>query len=114
MIILKNLYIIWIIIWGFGAILGYYMGYDATFTKMFFFLVILYLFPLLPYFYYLIYKKARNTKNIFIAIYCYLLLLLINRNNSNFELYLIIIVIHIIIFAIIYLIKRNKNENSNQ
>ncbi|EOJ7741858.1 hypothetical protein ACM4RC_001936, partial [Campylobacter coli] len=66
-IILKNLYIIWIIIWGFGAILGYYMGYDATFTKMFFFLVILYLFPLLPYFYYLIYKKARNTKNIFVA-----------------------------------------------
>ncbi|EAK5578594.1 hypothetical protein CK565_08260 [Campylobacter lari] len=77
MIILKNLYIFWIIIWGFGAILGYYMAYDATFTKMFFFLVILYLFPLLPYFYYLIYKKARKTKNIFVVICCYLLLFVV-------------------------------------
>ncbi|EAK9928659.1 hypothetical protein A0X74_09030 [Campylobacter jejuni] len=68
--ILKSLYIIWIIIWGFGAILGYSMAYKATFTEMIFFLVVLYLFPLLPYFYYLIYKKARKAKNTFVII-CY-------------------------------------------
>lgn len=114
--ILKSLYIIWMIFWGFGAILGYYMGYDATFTKTFFFLVILYLFPLLPYLHYLIFEKTKN-KNIFISICYYLLLFVITAYyftliyscGTNFLTFFIMITLYMIICSAIILWKFKIN-----
>ncbi|MBR2111921.1 MAG: hypothetical protein IJ950_03085, partial [Helicobacter sp.] len=69
--ILKVLYVCWIIFWGLACILGFFVGHNATFAKMLYVFVLVCLFPLLPYFYYLIYEKTKS-KNIFVAICCYL------------------------------------------
>ena len=68
--ILKVLYVYWIIFWGLACILGFFVGHNATFAKMLYVFVLVCLFPLLPYFYYLIYEKTKS-KNIFVAICCY-------------------------------------------
>ena len=77
--ILKVLYVCWIIFWGLACILGSVMGewgyreVNEIFNTMLFLYFLLCLFPLLPYFYYLIYEKTKS-KNIFVAVCCYLLL----------------------------------------
>lgn len=126
--VLKVLYFTWVILWGFGCILGYFGGYNATFAGMLCVFVLLCLFPLLPYFYYLIYKKAKEAKNIFIAICYYLILFIIfccyvflvilvylnYQRNEEVLFYLSGIIIHIIIFVAIYIIKRKSNESSSR
>ena len=80
---LRIIYIVWLV---FGTILSlygfFYMIFsDKSFLESFslaiLILLIFSILPLLPYFYYLIYDKARKTKNIFVVICCYLLLLFV-------------------------------------
>lgn len=120
--ILKVLYVCWIIFWGLACILGSVMGewgyreVNEIFNTMLFLYFLLCLFPLLPYFYYLIYEKTKS-KNIFVAVYYYLLLFVaiwLKENNNNASFYSIGIIIHIVTFVMIYKSKRSSNEASNQ
>ena len=115
--ILKVLYVCWIIFWGLACILGSVMGHwgyrevNEIFNTMLFLYFLLCLFPLLPYFYYLIYEKANSTKNIFVAIVCYCLPLFLIKDNIYF---ILAIIIHTLTFIVIYRDKRSLNETSSQ
>ncbi len=123
---LRIIYIVWLV---FGTILSLYGFFYAVFSNKSFwesfslaisFFLLFSILPLLPYFYYLIYDKARKIKNLFVAICCYLLLfvaicccyLLLLIITRDIVIYSIGVVIHIITFIIIYMDK--KDETSNQ
>ena len=125
--LLKILYICWMVFWGLACLLGIFMGHWGYKTsgeiliEMLFLYFALCLFPLLPYFYYLIYAKTR-TKNIFVAIFCYCLLFIIIccyllcfvvmvLNKTEDIIYLIVaIIVHIVTFSIIYMEKGTYDE----
>ena len=116
---LKFLYIVWMVFWGFACILGVAIGdyNDDVILALLRLYLLLCLFPLLPYFYYLIYEKTKS-KNIFVAICCYLLLfvivccylllfiIMLIHDNVNIIYLILAIIIHTVTFSIIYWIKR--------
>ena len=87
--LLKILYICWMVFWGLACLLGIFMGHWGYRTsgeiliEMLFLYFALCLFPLLPYFYYLIYAKTR-TKNIFVALFCYCLFFVVLAHYFSF------------------------------
>ena len=108
---LKFLYIVWMVFWGFfiifGAAFGHHGYNDNVILTALYLYLFLCLFPLLPYFYYLIYEKTKS-KNIFVAICCYLLLFIIMliADDVNIIYFILAIIIHTVTFSIIYWIKR--------
>ncbi len=87
--VLRIIYIVWLV---FGTILSLYGFFYAVFSNKSFWesfslaILILLLFsilPLLPYFYYLIYDKARKIKNLFVAICLHFLLFFLNILKSS-------------------------------
>ncbi|BDB64016.1 hypothetical protein T36_0463 [Helicobacter cinaedi] len=122
--ILKILYIIWIVFWAIGFAIFTPIVHNLNFSvflEILFGFVLLCLFPLLPYFYYLIYEKANSAKNIFVIAGCYLSLfaiiccyclpLFLIKDNIYF---ILAIIMHTSIFIIIYRDKRSLNETSSQ
>ncbi|ARJ56093.1 hypothetical protein CCUN_1092 [Campylobacter cuniculorum DSM 23162 = LMG 24588] len=108
---LKFLYIVWMVFWGFFTIFGVAFGHhgynDNVILTALYLYLFLCLFPLLPYFYYLIFGKTKS-KNILVAICCYLLLFIIMliADDINIIYFILAIIIHTVTFSIIYWIKR--------
>ena len=118
---LKFLYIVWMVFWGFFIIFGVAFGHhgynDNVILTALYLYLFLCLFPLLPYFYYLIFGKTKS-KNIFVAICCYLLLfvdiccylllfiIMLIADDINIIYFILAIIIHTVTFSIIYWIKR--------